>query len=79
MIRVSTFLQLQANNQSLGLYCVDCNRWGMADLQCLINMGRGDTAVSDVRFRCQDCGSVVQKQLRPPAPTLGTTVRYIRN
>ena len=77
MIRVSTFLELQANNHSLGLYCVDCNRWGTANLEEIIRNGRGHGVVSDVRFRCRECGAIVQKQLRPPVPALGNTVKYI--
>jgi hypothetical protein len=77
MIRLSTLLELQANDHTLGLYCVACDRWGMANLSRLIAEGRGSIAVTDARFRCQDCGSIVEKQLRPPAPTLGATSRYI--
>ena len=77
MIRVSTFQELLANQHSLGLYCVDCNRWGTADLDRLVASGRGDRLVTESQFRCRDCGSIVQKQLRPPAPTLGPVVRYI--
>jgi hypothetical protein len=77
MIRVSTFLELHANDHALGLYCVGCNRWGTADLQRLIANGRGHSIVSNARFRCEDCGAIVQKQLRPPVPALGNTVKYI--
>ena len=77
MIRMSTFLELRQNHHSLGLYCIQCDRWGMADLQWLIDSGRGNTAVCNARFRCKTCKSVVQKQLRPPAPALGDTARYI--
>lgn len=77
MIRMSTFLELQHNDHSLGLYCIACNRWGLADLQRLIDSGRGHSTVCDAKFRCRLCGSIVQKQLRPPAPSLGNTVRYI--
>ncbi|MDH4048554.1 MAG: hypothetical protein OEW68_07755 [Gammaproteobacteria bacterium] len=74
---MSTFQELQHNDHSLGLYCITCDRWGMADLQLLIDTGRGNYTVTGARFRCTDCGSLVQKQLRPPAPTLGNTARYI--
>lgn len=77
MLRMSTFLELQQSQHSLGLYCICCNRWGIADLQRLIDAGRGDSAVTGAKFRCRDCGSVVEKQVRPPAPNLGDTVRYI--
>jgi hypothetical protein len=78
MIRMSTFFELKQHQHSLGLYCIDCNRWGTADLQGLIDSGRGNFAVTGAKFRCRDCGSIVQKQVRPPAPSLGATVRYIQ-
>jgi uncharacterized Zn finger protein len=77
MIRLSTFRELLLHDHSLGLYCVVCSRWGTADLRTLVDDGRGDVAVTNATFRCQDCGSVVQKQVRPPAPSLGDTARYI--
>jgi hypothetical protein len=33
--------------------------------------------VVDARFRCRDCGSVVDKQLRPPVPEVGGARAYI--
>ncbi len=78
MIRISTFFELQQNHHSLGLYCMRCDRWGTADLQGLVATGHGNSAVTGAQFRCRDCGSIVQKQVRPPAPPLGDTVRYIQ-
>jgi hypothetical protein len=77
MIRLSTFLELRQHDHTLGLYCIDCDRWGTANLQHLIHAGRGSMAVTEARFRCRDCGSLVQKQVRPPTPSLGNTARYI--
>ena len=42
--------------------------------QCSI---RGDRAVTQARFRCRDCGEVVEKQVRPPVPELGGAAGYI--
>jgi hypothetical protein len=61
----------------LALYCVECDRWGEADLDLLIESGRGDRLLTEARFRCRDCGDVVEKQLRPPVPRLGGAVAYI--
>jgi ABC-type ATPase with predicted acetyltransferase domain len=44
----------------------------------LIESGRGDRQVTDARFRCRDCGALVEKQLRPPVPQLGGSVAYIQ-
>jgi len=57
---------------------VQCDRWGEADLDRLIATGRGERALTETRFRCRDCGAVVEKQLRPPVPRLGGSVAYIQ-
>jgi len=77
MPRLVTFEDLRNQSHSLGLYCVECNRWGEADLKLLIDSGRGDRLLTESRFRCRDCGAVVEKQLRPPVPKLGGAVAYI--
>lgn len=77
MPRLVTFEDLRCQSHSLALYCVECDRWGEADLDLLIESGRGDRLLTEARFRCRDCGDVVEKQLRPPVPRLGGAVAYI--
>ena len=55
-----------------------CDRWGIADLGELIRTGKGHRPVTQARFRCTDCGAIVDKQLRPPVPELGGSVAYLR-
>ena len=77
MIYVSTFEDLSRQDYGLALYCMSCNRWGEADLHRLIESGQGGKSVIEARFRCRDCGKLVEKQVRPPVPTLGGAVAYI--
>ncbi len=77
MIRIGTIKELHSHNHTLALYCVFCNRWGEANLDWLIQMGKGYKLVTEARFKCQDCGEVVEKQVRPPVPSLGQAVSYI--
>jgi len=78
MPRLATFLDLRCQNHTLGLYCPDCDRWGEADIDRLIECGRGEGSLVDTRFRCVDCGALVDKQLRPPVPAIGGAEAYIR-
>ncbi len=78
MPRLVTFEDLRSRRHSLGLYCIECNRWGEANLDWLIESGRGNRLLTESRFRCRDCGAVVEKQLRPPAPKPGGAVAYIQ-
>ncbi len=77
MIRIGTIEELHGQNHILGLYCLSCNRWGEANLDWLIQIGKGDKPVTEARFRCRECGEIVEKQVRPPVPTLGGTAAYI--
>lgn len=77
MIRISTIEELNRQKYGLALYCMVCGRWGEADLDGLAKSGQGSRSVIDARFRCLDCGGLVEKQLRPPVPKLGGTLGYI--
>ena len=77
MISMGTIEELQNHDHTLALYCPTCNRWGEANLESLIQIGQGDKPVTEARFRCQDCGEIVEKQVRPPVPEIGGAVAYI--
>ena len=77
MISMRTFEELRKHSHSLALYCLPCNRWGEANLDELIQTGKGNMSVIETRFRCKDCGEVVEKQVRPPVPGVGGAVAYI--
>ena len=77
MISMGTIEELHSQNYTLALYCMSCNRWGEAHLDWLIQIGKGDKPVAEARFRCQDCGEIVEKQIRPPVPEIGEARAYI--
>ncbi len=77
MISIGTIEELHSQNHSLGLYCMPCDRWGMANLDWLIQIGKGDKPVTAARFRCRDCEEIVEKKVRPLVPSLGQAVGYI--
>jgi len=77
MISMGTMEELHSHNHTFALYCLSCDRWGVADLARLIQNGKGDKPVTEARFRCRNCGEIVEKQVRPPVPLLGEAVAYI--
>ncbi len=77
MISMKTIEELHSQNHILALYCLSCDRWGEANLDRLIQNGMGDKPVTEARFKCRDCGEIVEKQVRPPVPSLGEAVAYI--
>ncbi len=76
-MKVSTIDDLNRQEYDLALYCLSCNRWGKANLDRLIQNGKGNKPVTEARFRCIDCGQIVEKQVRSPVPSLGEAVAYI--
>lgn len=74
---MATIEELERLNHTLGLYCVSCERWGDADLRALIRRGLGGRRITRTRFRCRDCGELVEKQIRPPVPAIGAATAYI--
>jgi len=77
MISMGTIEKLREQNHILALYCISCDRWGKADLDWLIQIGKGNKPITEARFRCRDCGEIVEKQVRPPVPSLGSAVAYV--
>ncbi|MGI9262178.1 MAG: hypothetical protein ACR2QR_09085 [Woeseiaceae bacterium] len=77
MLQLATFIDLQEQQHTLGLYCMACDRWGEADLPRLIASGRGKRLIIEASFRCCDCGGLVDKQLRPPVPQVGGAIAYV--
>jgi hypothetical protein len=77
MISMATIEELHTQNHTLALYCVSCDRWGEVNLDWLIQTGKGNKRVTEARFRCRNCGEIVEKQVRPPVPELGGAVTYI--
>jgi hypothetical protein len=39
------------------VWCKACHHRAPADLQAIIDMGRGDVPLKDLRFRCTSCRS----------------------
>jgi len=64
MILLHSTSELHSQNHTLALYCVSCDRWGEANLDWLIQNGKGSKLVTDARFRCRKCGEIVEKQVR---------------
>ena len=50
MLRQDAWLWLLA-------WCKACDHQAPADLQAIIDVGRGDVPLKDLRFRCTECGS----------------------
>ncbi|MEE8055829.1 MAG: hypothetical protein V3T38_07265 [Gammaproteobacteria bacterium] len=50
---MGTIENLREHNHTLALYCLSCDRWGEANLDRLIQNGKGKKPVNEARFRCR--------------------------
>jgi hypothetical protein len=73
-IHLHTIADLLARDHTLQLYCLRCDRWRQAPLEHLAAHGLADRPITALRFRCIRCGTLAERQLRPPelAPATGT-------
>jgi hypothetical protein len=39
------------------VFCCSCRRQADADMQALVDAGRGDVPLTELRFRCSQCGT----------------------
>ena len=78
MFALATIDDLLENSHTLGLYCIECDRWAEADLVRLAGQGFGSRQITGSRFRCSDCGGIAEKQVRPPVPQVGGAAAYIQ-
>ena len=53
MISMGTMEELHSHNHTLALYCLSCDRWGLANLDRLLQIGKGNKPVTEARFRCR--------------------------
>jgi len=73
-IHLHTVADLLARDHTLQLYCLRCDRWCQAPLEHLAAQGLADRPITALRFRCSRCGTLAERQLRPPElpPAQGT-------
>ena len=60
---------LRDNGMALGLYCLECDRWGEIQPAKWLADGNKDVNYVTQKFTCQHCGGQAQKQVRSQAVT----------
>mgnify|MGYP003332289035 FL=1 len=56
---------LRDNHMTLGLFCLECDRWGEIIPNEWLSCGGKDVDYIDQKFKCGECGSPASKQVRP--------------
>jgi len=62
---------LRANYACLLVWCKACHHQAPADLQAIVDAGRGDGPIKDLRFRCTKCGSSLTHHVTMAKDALG--------
>ena len=65
-ITIRTISDLAESGMALGLYCLECDRWGEIIPQEWLDAGKPDVNYVKQKFKCGECGGKADKQLRPP-------------
>lgn len=65
-VHINTVADLVERGYTIGLFCPRCRRWSEADLGGLVGAGKGGADYTRIAFRCRDCGTPADRQLRPP-------------
>ncbi len=68
---------LQDNHMTLGLFCLECDRWSEIKPQSWLAEGKPDLNYVEQRFKCSQCGGKATKQVRPEYTGLGTGTTYV--
>lgn len=63
-ITVRTIADLIEYDMVMGLHCLPCGRWVEADLQALVDSGKGGLPYAQAIFRCNQCGELASKQIK---------------
>ena len=70
---------LRANHMILGLFCLDCNRWGEIVPNEWLSSGRKGLDYADQQFKCGECGGHADKQVRPQPIDFSRDANHILN
>ena len=70
---------LRANHMILGLFCLDCNRWGEIVPNEWLSSGRKGLDYADQQFKCGECGGHADKQVRPQPIDFSRGANHILN
>ena len=75
-ITIRTISDLSASEMTLGLYCLECDRWAEIIPQEWLDAGKPDVNYVEQKFKCGQCGGRADKQVRPPLSGLSTETAY---
>ena len=75
-ISISTMSGLVMCQMTLGLHCLECNRWAEIIAQEWLDAGKPDVNHIEQKFECSECGGRASKQIRPPSGGLSNANAY---
>lgn len=75
-ITIRTISDLAESGMTLGLYCLECDRWGEIIPQEWLDEGKPDVNYVQQKFKCSQCGGRADKQLRPPLSGFSVETAY---
>ena len=68
---------LRDNHMTLGLFCLECNRWREIILNEWLSSGKRDLDYVNQKFKCRECGGQASKQVRPQLADFGRGAKVV--
>ena len=78
-VTIRRISDLRDNHMTLGLFCLDCNRWGEIVPNEWLSSGKKDLDYVNQKFKCRECGSPASKQVRPQPIDFSRGANHILN
>ena len=63
-VTIRRISDLRDNHMTLGLFCLECDRWGEVVPQEWLDGEKPDLNYVEQRFKCSECGGRATKQVR---------------
>ena len=78
-VTIRRISDLRDNHMTLGLFCLECNRWGEIVPNEWLSSGKKDLDYVNQKFKCGECGSPASKQVRPQTIDFSRGANHILN
>ena len=78
-VTIRRISDLRDNHMTLGLFCLECNRWGEIIPNEWLSSGKKDLDYVNQKFKCGECGGQASKQVRPQPIDFSRGANHILN
>ena len=78
-VTIRRISDLRDNHMTLGLFCLECDRWGEVVPDEWLSSGKKDLDYVNQKFKCSECGGQASKQVRSKPIVFSQGANHILN